>query len=189
MSPNKSMYWNTLGIIAACNELMDYSLSQHSFIKAIEYENDNAAAWTNLGVLYLLHNEVQLAHKAFSIAQKSDPSYSVCWIGQALIAEAVKHNQTTDLFRHTTTIGNHPEGLLGYGHWVCEALKEKINRNSQWYKENIIDMNAISVALDCMIKYTENNKNCPIAFNILGLLFERQGLFRESLNAFERYVK
>lgn len=188
INPNSHKYWNTLGIIAASHELKNYSLSQHCFIKSVESESDNAIAWTNLGVLYLLHNEIQLAHNSFKNAQKSNPSYPVCWIGQALVAETIGHTQTTDLFRHAITIGNHPEGLLGYGHWVCKALQEKNSKNL-WYKENIIDMTAIPIAIDCLIKYTENNKSCPAAFNILGLLLENQGLYRESLNSFKKSIE
>ena len=59
-------------------------------------------AWTNLASLYLKNNNIQLAHEAFKIAQSLEPSYIPCWIGQAVIAETVGHEDAMDLFRHTT---------------------------------------------------------------------------------------
>ena len=64
-------------------------------------------AWTNLAALYLKNGNVQLSHEAFKIAQSLEPSYIPCWIGQAIIAETVGHEDAMDLFRHTTELGNH----------------------------------------------------------------------------------
>ncbi len=49
----------------------------------------------------------QLAHESFKMAQSMDPAYVASWIGQALIAEAVGHDDAMDLFRHTTDLGFH----------------------------------------------------------------------------------
>ncbi len=38
--------------------------------------------YTNLGFLYYRHENLQLANKAFSNAQQTDPTYSLAWIGQ-----------------------------------------------------------------------------------------------------------
>ena len=49
----------------------------------------------------------QLAHEAFKVAQSQEPEYMASWIGQALIAEVVGHEEAMDLFRHTTELGIH----------------------------------------------------------------------------------
>lgn len=60
----------------------NYALAQHAFIKAVTVDHNSAVAWTNLGVLYLLLDNVKLANKAFSQGQRSDPNYVNSWIGQ-----------------------------------------------------------------------------------------------------------
>ena len=57
-----------------------------------------------LSVLKILN---QQAHEAFKSAQSLDPGYVAAWIGQALIAETVGHDDAMDLFRHTTELGFH----------------------------------------------------------------------------------
>ena len=50
---------------------------------------------------------LQLAHEALKVAQSQDPEYVAGWIGQALVAETVGHQEAMDLFRHTTQLGIH----------------------------------------------------------------------------------
>lgn len=66
-------------------ELNSLDLAQHAFIKSIHLENNNAVTWTNLGTLYLCLNEIHLAHEAFKVAQRSEPSYIESWIGQVMV--------------------------------------------------------------------------------------------------------
>ncbi|KAJ9592014.1 hypothetical protein L9F63_001453, partial [Diploptera punctata] len=75
-------HWNLLGVIASSPELNNLALAQHAFIKSIQIENNNSVTWTNLGTLYLNMNEIKLAHEAFKVAQRTEPSYVQCWIGQ-----------------------------------------------------------------------------------------------------------
>lgn len=53
LCPKSHQHWNLLGVVAASSELQNHALAQHAFIKSIEVEN-NAIAWTNLGIIYLL---------------------------------------------------------------------------------------------------------------------------------------
>ncbi|CAJ0859805.1 1503_t:CDS:10 [Entrophospora sp. SA101] len=82
LEPTKYEYWNALGIITM---LIDAKISQHCFIKAIEFNviSQDPAPWTNIGILYLLHSDLELANQAFSKAQTLDPDYVPAWIGQA----------------------------------------------------------------------------------------------------------
>lgn len=56
-----------------------------------------------------------------------------------------------DLFRHSTQLGMHKQGALGYAHWVCQTLKDS-PIDAVIY--SIHNMHAISVACDAMIWYT-----------------------------------
>ncbi|NXN28468.1 TTC37 protein, partial [Nycticryphes semicollaris] len=178
--------WNALGVVASCSAIGNYALAQHSFIKSVQAEQINVVAWTNLGVLYLSTGNIEQAHEAFKIAQSLEPSYLLCWIGQALIAENVGSYDTMDLFRHTTELNMHNEGAKGYAHWVCSTLQDKSNRNTELYLYNIVQMNAVPAAQVVLSKYTERNPDDASAFSMLGYLNERLDLKRQAADAYER---
>lgn len=46
------------------------------------------------------------------------------------------------------------EGVKGYAYWVCSTLLDKSNRDSELYRYNIVQMNAISAAQVALSKYT-----------------------------------
>uniref|UniRef100_A0A8B9NK88 Tetratricopeptide repeat domain 37 n=1 Tax=Accipiter nisus TaxID=211598 RepID=A0A8B9NK88_9AVES len=180
------LYWNALGVVASCSAIGNYALAQHSFIKSVQAEQINVVAWSNLGVLYLATGNIEQAHEAFKVAQSLEPSYLLCWIGQALIAEAVGSYDTMDLFRHTTELNMHTEGAKGYAHWVCSTLQDKSNRNTELYLYNIVQMNAIPAAQVVLNKYTERNPDDASAFTMLGYLNEYLHLKRQATDAYER---
>uniref|UniRef100_A0A8C3AS86 SKI3 subunit of superkiller complex n=1 Tax=Cyclopterus lumpus TaxID=8103 RepID=A0A8C3AS86_CYCLU len=168
MDSDNHSYWNALGVIS-----MSKAIYLFGWI--------NVVAWTNLGTLYLKNGNIELAHKAFKIAQSLEPLYVNCWIGQALIAERVGSYDTMDLFRHTTELSTHMEGVKGYAYWVCSTLLDKSNRDSELYRYNIVQMNAISAAQVALSKYTERIQSDPDAFIMLGFLNEHLQLKRQAL--------
>ncbi|NWX70431.1 TTC37 protein, partial [Alca torda] len=178
--------WNALGVVASCSAIGNYALAQHSFIKSVQAEQINVVAWTNLGVLYLSTGNIEQAHEAFKIAQSLEPSYLLCWIGQALIAESIGSYDTMDLFRHTTELSMHTEGAKGYAHWVCSTLQDKSNRNTELYLYNIVQMNAVPAAQVVLSKYTERNPDDASAFTMLGYLNEYLDLKTQAADAYER---
>nr|XP_014340513.1 PREDICTED: tetratricopeptide repeat protein 37 isoform X1 [Latimeria chalumnae]XP_014340514.1 PREDICTED: tetratricopeptide repeat protein 37 isoform X1 [Latimeria chalumnae]XP_014340515.1 PREDICTED: tetratricopeptide repeat protein 37 isoform X1 [Latimeria chalumnae] len=180
------LYWNALGVVASCKGIENYALAQHAFIKSFEVEQNNVVAWTNLGALYLKNENVELAHEAFKVAQSLEPSYVMCWIGQALIAEAVGSYEAMDLFRHTTELSMHTEGAKGYAHWVCATLQDKTNRNSELYCYNIVQMNAVPAAQVVLSKYTERIQSDAAAFTMLGYLNEYLSLKGLAKDAYQR---
>uniref|UniRef100_A0A8C3AV10 SKI3 subunit of superkiller complex n=1 Tax=Cyclopterus lumpus TaxID=8103 RepID=A0A8C3AV10_CYCLU len=188
MDSDNHSYWNALGVISMSKGLENFALAQHCFIKSIQVEPNNVVAWTNLGTLYLKNGNIELAHKAFKIAQSLEPLYVNCWIGQALIAERVGSYDTMDLFRHTTELSTHMEGVKGYAYWVCSTLLDKSNRDSELYRYNIVQMNAISAAQVALSKYTERIQSDPDAFIMLGFLNEHLQLKRQALKAYKRAV-
>lgn len=60
----------------------DPVFAQHAFIQAVQVQAGNVQAWSNLGTLYLTLGDAELAHKAFAAAQRTEPSYVQCWVGQ-----------------------------------------------------------------------------------------------------------
>ncbi|XP_071338724.1 superkiller complex protein 3 [Trachinotus anak] len=189
MDSGNHSYWNALGVISMNKGLENFALAQHCFIKSIQVEPNNVVAWTNLGTLYLKKDNIELAHEAFKIAQSLEPLYVNCWIGQALIAERVGSYDTMDLFRHTTELSTHMEGVKGYAFWVCSTLLDKSNRDSELYRYNIVQMNAISAAQVALSKYTERIQSDPEAFIMLGYLNEHLQLKRQALQAYQRAVE
>uniref|UniRef100_A0AAQ5Z5G4 Tetratricopeptide repeat domain 37 n=1 Tax=Amphiprion ocellaris TaxID=80972 RepID=A0AAQ5Z5G4_AMPOC len=189
MGSGNHSHWNALGVISMNKGLENYALAQHCLIKSIQVEPNNVVAWTNLGTLYLKKDNIELAHKAFKIAQSLEPLYVNCWIGQALIAENVGSYDTMDLFRHTTELSTHMEGVKGYAYWVCSTLLDKSNRDSELYRYNILQMNAISAAQVALSKYTERIQCDPDAFIMLGYLNEHLQLKRQALQAYQRAVE
>ncbi|XP_021235950.1 tetratricopeptide repeat protein 37 [Numida meleagris] len=179
-------YWNALGVVASCSAIGNYALAQHSFIKSVQAEEINVVAWTNLGVLYLATGNIEQAHEAFKVAQSLEPSYLICWIGQALVAETVGSYDTMDLFRHTTELSMHTEGAKGYAHWVCSTLQDRSNRDTEQYLYNIVEMSAIPAAQVVMSKYTERNPDDASAFTMLGYLNDYLDLKRQAKDAYER---
>ncbi|KAG2113725.1 superkiller protein 3 [Suillus discolor] len=83
IEPGNVRFWVALGDLHFARKP---KLSQHAYIKAIEVDTKNVVAWTKIGLLYLYHNDIELATQAFTKAQTLDPDHTLAWIGQALIA-------------------------------------------------------------------------------------------------------
>uniref|UniRef100_A0A8C1L8L6 Tetratricopeptide repeat domain 37 n=1 Tax=Cyprinus carpio TaxID=7962 RepID=A0A8C1L8L6_CYPCA len=181
-------YWNALGVVSMAKGIENFALAQHSFIKSVKAESNNVVAWTNLGALYLKKGNIELSHEAFKIAQSLEPLYVNCWIGQALIAESVGSYDTMDLFRHTTELSTHTEGVKGYAYWVCSTLLDRSNRDSEIYLYNIVQMNAVSAAQVALSKYTERIQTDPDAFIMLGYLNTHLQLKKQATEAYRRFA-
>ncbi|OQO01535.1 hypothetical protein B0A48_12570 [Cryoendolithus antarcticus] len=76
-------FWNALGVVTTT---LNPQVAQHSFVRSLHLNELNARVWTNLGLLYLLRNDFDLAHKAFGRAQSTDPDYAHAWVGEGLLA-------------------------------------------------------------------------------------------------------
>ncbi|RXN21205.1 tetratricopeptide repeat 37 [Labeo rohita] len=145
----------------------------------LEKAVQNVVAWTNLGALYLKKGNIE----------SLEPLYVNCWIGQALIAETVGSYDTMDLFRHTTELSTHTEGVKGYAYWVCSTLLDRSKRDSEVYLYNIVQMNAVSAAQVALSKYTERIQTDPDAFIMLGYLNTHLQLRKQATEAYRRAVE
>ncbi|KAI0186436.1 tetratricopeptide [Xylaria flabelliformis] len=76
-------FWNSLGVVTS---EINPSVAQHAFVRALFLNERSSHAWTNLGTLALLQNDLQLANEAFTRAQSNDPDYAHAWVGQGFVA-------------------------------------------------------------------------------------------------------
>jgi superkiller protein 3 len=83
LEAGNSEFWNALGVVTT---QLNPKVAQHSFVRALHLNERDVKAWTNLGTLYLLQNDHELAHKAFTRAQSTDPDYAHAWVGEGLVA-------------------------------------------------------------------------------------------------------
>ncbi|XP_014551777.1 hypothetical protein COCVIDRAFT_112036 [Bipolaris victoriae FI3] len=83
LEAGNSEFWNSLGVITTT---LSPKVAQHAFVRSLHLNERSVHTWTNLGALYLLQNDTELAHAAFSRAQSQDPDYSLAWVGEGIIA-------------------------------------------------------------------------------------------------------
>ncbi|TVY40881.1 Superkiller protein [Lachnellula occidentalis] len=83
LEAGNSEFWNALGVVTSA---LSPKVAQHSFVRSLFLNERSAQAWTNLGTLYILQNDLMLANEAFTRAQSSDPDYAHAWVGQGLLA-------------------------------------------------------------------------------------------------------
>lgn len=104
LEPGNAEFWNALGVTTSCTHP---SVGQHAFVRSLHINERNPVAWTNLGTLALLNNDIQLAYEAFTKGQSNDPEYAHAWVGQGLVAllrGEVKEART--LFTHAADISD-----------------------------------------------------------------------------------
>lgn len=102
LEPGNHEFWNALGV--ATGEL-NPKVAQHALIRALYINEKNSRVWTNLGALYIIQGDLQLANEAFSKAQSADPEYALAWVGQGLIASIMGDaDQALELFEHAFEI-------------------------------------------------------------------------------------
>ncbi|KAI4955615.1 hypothetical protein J4E91_001476 [Alternaria rosae] len=83
LEAGNSEFWNSLGVITTT---LSPKVAQHAFVRSLHLNERSVHTWTNLGALYLLQSDYELAHTAFSRAQSQDPDYSLAWVGEGIIA-------------------------------------------------------------------------------------------------------
>jgi superkiller protein 3 len=76
-------FWNSLGV-ATTN--LNPRVAQHAFVRSLHLNERNPKAWTNLGTLYMLQKDYDLAHAAFSRGQSTDPDHAHAWVGEGIVA-------------------------------------------------------------------------------------------------------
>ncbi|KAF8442581.1 hypothetical protein BGX38DRAFT_1096186 [Terfezia claveryi] len=104
VEPGNHDFWNALGVVTADR---NPRASQHALVRSLYINGKDARVWTNLGTLYLLQHDVELASEAFTRAQSVDPEYANAWIGQGLISVLGGEFETAqELFEHAFEISD-----------------------------------------------------------------------------------
>ncbi|KAL1602785.1 Superkiller protein 3 [Paraconiothyrium brasiliense] len=97
LEAGNSEFWNSLGVITTT---LNAKVAQHALVRSLHLNERSVRAWTNLGTLYLLQNDTELAHQAFSRAQSTDPDYALAWVGEGIVA--LLFGDTAEALSHFT---------------------------------------------------------------------------------------
>lgn len=99
-----SEFWNSLGVVTS---EINPVVAQHSFVRSLYLNERSAHAWTNLGTLAWLQNDIGLANEAFTRAQSTDPDYAQAWLGQGIVALVQGNSKEARvLFTHAMEIAS-----------------------------------------------------------------------------------
>ncbi|KAH9858634.1 TPR-like protein [Lenzites betulinus] len=167
IEPSNDTFWVALG---NATFLSQPGVCQHSYVRAIEIDNKNAATWTNLGLFYLHHEDTELANEAFYKAQTLDPDYALAWVGQGLVATANGHDKDARaLFEHATTLtAIVPEADLEY----ATRLFTKINESTA---SRAASKEAFLPAFFVLDRFCKQRPQDASALHLFGLVCERVG--------------
>ena len=103
-------FWNSLGIVTSG---LNPKVSQHSFVRSLHLNDRNARVWTNLGALYILQGDFQIASEALTRAQSADPDYAQAWLGQGILANKMTDTgEARSLFTHAFEIADASSHLI-----------------------------------------------------------------------------
>ncbi|KAJ3128460.1 Superkiller protein 3 [Nowakowskiella sp. JEL0407] len=181
--------WNAMGVFMVAAKSVHPGVAQHAFIKALELNPKCGTAWTNLGFLYLRENDLELAEKAFVAARSTDPENALCWLGSAFVMEKSANKNREKKMPSSTTI----EDIVEHAYEISSGSVSEVNyrlalqtlhKSSQHAVPPKQDPSILNTAVFCMLKFVECNVTDGPAFNLLGLLFERQGNYERAVSAF-----
>ncbi|KAG2153913.1 superkiller protein 3 [Suillus clintonianus] len=178
--PGNVRFWVALGDLHFANKP---KLSQHAYIKAIEVDNKNVVAWTKIGLLYLYHNDIDLATQAFTKAQTLDPDHTLAWIGQALIATANGHEaDARTLLEHAVSMtADVPMADLQFASRVLAAVNDS----------NTVSAPTTDRLLPAFFVLGRYFQRCPVdacGLHIFGLICERLGKLEQGVEYINRAI-
>ncbi|KAH9263511.1 hypothetical protein BASA83_013088 [Batrachochytrium salamandrivorans] len=161
INPDKDLYWNALGVYSSS---VNPKICQHALIKAAE---------VNLTVRM---NDSDLASQCFSRAQFVDPDWALSWFGQAYLAKLEGNKGALELLEHSYELSNalQLEILYSFGLECFQNLQSIPS--------------ALVVASHCLLKCVERFPADPAAYNVYGLILERQHQYEGAINAFSSAV-
>lgn len=170
--PGQEAYWLLLGNLTFHTSV---KLAQHCFVRAIENAPKSPIGWTNLGLLYLRHGDVELANESLIKAQTVDPDYGAAWVGQALIASHFgDHRASRVLFEHAVSLteGSLQEADYGLGEAAFDALRRHAETNSADSRITEVTLSSASFAMSAYISHSPSDVD---ALHLSALLCERLG--------------
>ncbi|KAF9970669.1 Superkiller protein 3 [Actinomortierella ambigua] len=187
------MVWNALGVATLS---LNAKISQHALIKAIEYDPKNAVPWSNLGFLYLINSESDLARQAFSNAKTLDPTLAQGWAGQACLASLWDSGEAGALFAHAFESSTASIVEADYG-YALQAFKDVVQpdnhrKNPHSSKRTLPSSSTSATVLVtptfALTKYLEQRPNDVAALNLMGLIRERLWQHEAAVECFSQAI-
>ncbi|KAJ9611692.1 Superkiller protein 3 [Cladophialophora chaetospira] len=167
LEAGNSEFWNALGVVTMT---LSPKVSQHSFVRSLHLNDHSARTWTNLGVLYLVNNDNQLANDSFTRAQSEDPEYADAWIGQGLLATLFgKLAEARGLFMHAFEIAD-SSILPAKRHYALSAFDHLVKDPSRSQ-----EVSALLKPLFAMRQFHAQEPADMIATHLMALFAERVG--------------
>ncbi|KAL6245784.1 Superkiller protein 3 [Rhinocladiella similis] len=177
LEASNSEFWNALGVVTLN---LSPQVSQHAFVRSLHLNDHSARTWTNLGVLYVVHGDNQLANEAFTRAQSEDPEYADAWIGQGLLALLFGNvSEARGLFTHAFDIADSSR-LPAKRHYAISAFDYLLQDPSRSQ-----EVSYLLQPLLAMRQYHVQQPSDMIATHLMALLAERAGDCESSLKALE----
>ena len=104
LEAGNSEFWNSLGVVTT---QLNPKVAQHAFVRSLYLNDKSARTWTNLGTLYLIQNDTELASEAFNRGQSADPDYAHAWLGQGILALLLGDGEEAkNMFTHAFEIAD-----------------------------------------------------------------------------------
>ncbi|OLL22126.1 Superkiller protein 3 [Neolecta irregularis DAH-3] len=98
------LFWNSLAVVTSEK---NPRVSQHAFLRALQIDDKNAKVWSNLGCLYLIHNDLEISEQVFVKARSMDPDIPAPWIGCAFISLLSGDiDDATSAFQHAVSLAD-----------------------------------------------------------------------------------
>ncbi|KEF62829.1 uncharacterized protein A1O9_00802 [Exophiala aquamarina CBS 119918] len=182
LEAGNSEFWNALGVVTMT---LSPKISQHAFVRSLHLNDHSARTWTDLGVLYLINNDHQLANDAFTRAQSEDPEYANAWIGQGILATLFGNvKEARGLFMHAFEIAD-SSLLPAKRHFPLSVfdhlLKEQASPRSSSQEVSA----ALLQPLFALRQLHTQTPHDTVATQLLALFAERVGDFSTSAEALE----
>lgn len=170
-------FWNALAVVTM---VLNPQVSQHSFVRSLHLNDHSARTWTNLGVLYLINNDSQLANEAFTRAQSEDPEYADAWIGQGLLATLYGNlGEARGLFMHAFEIAD-SSILPAKRHYAISAFDHLLKDPSRSE-----EVSALLKPLFAMRQFHAQMPSDIIASHLMALFAERVGDYTTSVEVLQ----
>ena len=177
LEAGNSEFWNALGVVTMS---LSPKVSQHSFVRSLHLNETSARVWTNLGVLYLVNHDHELANEAFTRAQSADPEYAHAWLGQGLLATLFGNNkESRGLFAHAFEIAT-SSSVPAKKHYAMAAFDHIIKSTTA---PDIVDIIQPLFALHQLHAQSPSDMTLN---HLSALLAERTGDHEEAANTLDR---
>ena len=153
-------------------------------------------------MLYLHHNDVDLANEALYRAQTLDPDYAVAWIGQALVATRNGHvKEAVAMFEHAVTLTASVVSKIHLVVWVWNSYMARLKPQGDFeFALRVFDrvqpsrgnekasFEALLPAFFVLNRYCRSRPDDPTALHLFGLVCERLDHFEAGVVLITRAI-